>query len=136
MLNDDDALELFKKTMPSASFMQVMVTSKTMMHAAQSAMAETERSKDPRLALISLAINGGAKNFDKVIQMIDNMVALLGKEQSADDEKAEYCTASLDKAEDDKKVLDTSHDDIKKSIDDAKATVETLAKEIAELTKG
>merc|ERR1719160_684343 len=28
ILNDDDALELFKKTLPSASFLQVQVTSK------------------------------------------------------------------------------------------------------------
>merc|ERR1719421_146185 len=29
ILNDDDALELFKKTLPSASFLQIQVTDKT-----------------------------------------------------------------------------------------------------------
>merc|ERR1719378_933067 len=50
ILNDDDALELFKKTLPSAgsSFMQVEVTSKMVQMRALKVL-KARRSKDPRL---------------------------------------------------------------------------------------
>merc|ERR1719291_813857 len=134
LLNDDDALDLFKKTLPGASLLQMMVTGKSMMHAAQSVLQQSP--KDPRVALISLALNGGTKSFDKVLKMIDEMVSLLGGEQEADDQKRDYCNKELDKTEDDKKELDTQHDDISKAIDDAKATLETLAKDLAALAEG
>jgi chromosome segregation ATPase len=134
LLNDDDALDLFKKTLPGASLLQMMVTGKSMMNAAQSVLQQSP--KDPRVALISLALNGGTKSFDKVLKMIDDMVSLLGKEQEADDQKRDYCSKELDQAEDDKKELSTQHDDITKAIDDAKATLETYAKDIAALAEG
>merc|ERR1719487_2757591 len=38
LLNDDDALELFKKTLPSASFLQLQVTNKDILRAARAAL--------------------------------------------------------------------------------------------------
>jgi len=140
LLNDDDALDLFKKTIPSASLLQMQVTGKAMMRAAQGALHRSRHRnigpRDPRLLLVSLALNGGAKSFEKVLKMIDEMVALLGKEQLADDQKRDYCNTELDQAEDDKKELDTQYEDVTKAIDDGKATVETLTKEIAALADG
>lgn len=50
------------------------------------AMLRTVRkSADPRMDLVMLALAGRSKNFDKVLKMIDEMVALLGKEQAAGD---------------------------------------------------
>merc|ERR1719253_1731419 len=56
VLNDDDALELFKKTLPAAgsSFVQVQVTSAEMRHRAAHAL-KSGRKGDPRLDLIELA---------------------------------------------------------------------------------
>merc|ERR1712066_399137 len=85
LLNDDDALELFKKTLPSASasFMQVRVSSETMRSKALALVRAAARkpSRDhARLEFIALALAGkkmAAGGFEKVIKMIDDMVQLL-----------------------------------------------------------
>merc|ERR1719343_419029 len=94
------------------------------------------KATDPRIALISMTLRGGAKSFDKVIKMIDSMVKLLGEEQTSDDEKKAYCEKEIDEAEDDKKVLENKIGDLEKNIDDAKETIATLADEIEALLKG
>merc|ERR1719387_2063600 len=105
LLNDDDALDLFKKTLPSsASFLQTMVSAKEMQKQALKAL-HSGKHRSRGMELIALTLRGGAKNFDKVLAMIDNMVTLLGDEQAADDEKKAYCLEKLDTAEDEKKVL-------------------------------
>ena len=38
-----------------------------------------------------MAIRGKKVNFDKVIKMVDDMVALLKKEQQDDEDKNEMC---------------------------------------------
>jgi hypothetical protein len=135
ILNDDDALELFKKTLPSPSFLQTMVSSKEMRQGALKAL-RAHAHKDTRLEFISIALRGGSKSFDKVIAMIDEMVTILGEEQVSDDEKKAYCLASLDKSEDDKKVLDQKSADLEKAMDEAKEAIATLTEEIDALTKG
>merc|ERR1719230_2419668 len=82
ILNDDDALELFKKVLPSPSLLQVAVSSRELRARALSAL-QGRRDKDPRLDFIALAIRGKKVSFAKVITMIDDMVVLLGKEQVA-----------------------------------------------------
>jgi hypothetical protein len=132
LLNDDDALELFKKTLPSsAAFLQTLVSSKVVKKNALKALGSHQ---DHRIELIALALRGGTNSFDKVIAMIDEMVALLGKEQTSDDDKKAYCLESLDKAEDEKKVLDQQEADLDKAMEDAKNMIATLADEIAALT--
>merc|ERR1719191_1985300 len=61
VLNDDDALELFKKTLPgsASSFVQVQVTSAAMRQRALTALKSARSHKaDPRLDLIELAMHG------------------------------------------------------------------------------
>merc|ERR1719326_1157715 len=89
ILNDDDALELFKKTLPTPSLLQVAATGKAVKSRAL-ALLETSRAAkngDFRLNLISLALKGKKVSFDKVLAMVDDMVALLKKEQVDDDDK-------------------------------------------------
>jgi len=134
MLNDDDALELFKKTLPgSAVLLQTKVTSEEVRKEALEALSGHNNYK---LDLISLAIRGKKVNFDKVIKMVDDMVVLLKKEQQDDDDKKEMCVMQLDKAEDDLKVLETTMADLEKSIADGKEEMATLTDEIAALTSG
>merc|ERR1719217_1000134 len=99
ILNDDDALELFKKTLPSPALLQVRVGSSEVRKRAAEVLG-AGRARDARVALIQMALRGGKVTFEKVIGMIDDMVALLGKEQVDDDEKKAYCEAEIDKAED------------------------------------
>jgi len=138
LLNDDDALELFKKTLPSpggASLLQVQMKSKVVRNQALNVL-KGATTKDPRLDLIALALHGKKVNFDKVIGMIDDMVALLGKEQKDDDEKKEYCETEFDTAEDEKKRLARAISDLEKAIEENTAAVETLTTEIADLVQG
>merc|ERR1719393_267943 len=68
--------------------------------------------------------------------MIDEMVALLGKEQTADDDKKAYCEKELDTAEDDAKVLDQTIADLEKAIEEANEMIATLKDEIEALEDG
>jgi hypothetical protein len=96
ILNDDDALELFKKTLPSAaSFVQL--SSKTHLSSKRrQALRLLNRvaSQRPGMVLIHSAVRNRKVSMDKVVTMIDDMVALLGKEQVDDDKKKDYCTAN------------------------------------------
>jgi len=141
VLNDDDALELFKHTLPSPSFVQV----KFSMHAARApaldmlrkAVQTANRMDRPGLEFIALALagkSGGAGGFDKVIGMIDHMVGILGTEQRDDDDKKEYCAAQFDLTDDKKKALNRAIDKHNNAIETAKESVATLSEEMAALT--
>merc|ERR1740121_253904 len=136
ILNDDDALELFKKTLPTPSFLQTASEAKQVRRNAIAALRSSKNVNDRRLDLIALALRGHSKGFEKVIKMIDDMVALLGKEQVADDDKKTYCEAELDKAEDKLKGLNIKTSDLEKAIDEANGQIATLADEIAALEAG
>jgi len=134
ILNDDDALELFKKALPAASLLQVQFTSKAVK--ARALVALQKSSGDFRLNLISLALKGKKVSFDKVLVMIDNMSALLKSEQVNDNDKKEYCESMIDKTEDKVKELELSISDLAKAVADAKESIATLAEEIASLEDG
>merc|ERR1740117_2635344 len=76
--------------------------------------------------------------------MVDEMVALLAKEQTDDNDKKEMCEMQLDKAEDDLKVLETTVADLEKSMEEGKEENEdytttmagnTAAKELISFAK-
>merc|ERR1719253_939339 len=135
ILNDDDALELFKKTLPAPAFIQLQQNTREMAKSALSAL-KSSGAKDYRLDLISLAIKGKKFSFDKVIKMVDDMVALLGEEQVTDDNKKEECESNIDKSEDKHKQLNVEIADLEKATEEAKESIATLTDEIAALTKG
>merc|ERR1740139_1992570 len=132
ILNDDDALELFKKTLHgSDSFIQLVVTHKDVVAHAATVISKSQRQqKDYRMDAILLALSGKSVDFSKVIEMIDNMVSLLGKEQVDDTAKLEQCKTDLDLAEDKKKELDRSISLLEKRIEDDKSAIATLSEEI------
>merc|ERR1719310_347087 len=139
ILNDDDALELFKKTIPSASLLQVQVTAKDVQQRALQALQSFRKAgglRDHKLDFIALALRGKSVDFTKVIKMIDDMVVLLGKEQADDDAKKEWCTVQFDQMDDKKKALERSISGLEKSIEEDKEAVETLKGEIEALEEG
>merc|ERR1712136_291094 len=108
LLNDDDALELFKATLPSPSLVQVQQGSKLFAEKALNQLRRsptTPRNSVSNLNLIALALSGRSVDFSKVISMIEEMVGLLKAEQVDDDDKKAYCVQSFDKTEDEAKVL-------------------------------
>merc|ERR1719217_1879091 len=136
VLNDDDALELFKKTLPgaSASFLQVQVTSKAMRARALEELRGAH-SRRPQMDFIALAIQGKKIGFETVIKMIDEMVVTLKTEQADDDAKKEYCAKEFDAADDKKKSLEITIKDLETAIEDANEGIATLKDEIAALEK-
>jgi len=134
VLNDDDALELFKKTLPSASasFMQVTVSSASARAQALSAIRKAMKG-NPQLNFIALAIQGKKIGFDKVIKMIDDMAATLKTEQLDDDHKKEYCDKEFDLSDDKKKSLEKTKADTETAIEDTKESISTVTSEIAAL---
>jgi len=144
VLNDDDALELFKKTLPSAgassSLVQVVSRTDSLRAKALRLIRDVRQTRGvsrQELDLIALALSGQKIGFDKVIKMIDNMVANLKQEQIDDDKKKkEYCDAQMDESDDKKKSLTKSISDSELAIEDLEASIATLKDEIKALQAG
>merc|ERR1719492_11116 len=135
ILNDDDALDLFKKTLPSPSLLQTQISYKDLKQRALAALKSARG--DSKLDFIALALHAkGPATFDKVIGMIDEMVVLLQEEQVQDDQKKTYCEDELDKTEDEKKSLEQKVDDLTKAQEEGKDTLATLGDEIEALSDG
>jgi len=107
-----------------------------LVQSARSAAKKGHMGVQPQLNFLALALDGKKAGFDKVIGMIDNMVANLNKEQTADDKQLEYCEKSLDEADDKRKTLENSLSDSEAAIEEMKGTMEKLTEEIAALTAG
>jgi len=133
VLNDDDALELFKKALPGASAAFVQLSVNTDSARANALAAIRKAGKSPQLDFIAMAIQGKKIGFDKVIKMIDEMAATLKKEQLDDDHKKEYCAAQFDMADDKKKGLERAVSDLDTAIEDAKEGITTKKAEIEAL---
>jgi len=138
ILNDDDALELFKKTLPgsASSFLQLQVTDQAVLRKALQTLKDNRRGADPRVDLIEVALRGGKPGFEKIIKLIDELTAKLKEEQAEDDEKKEWCEAEIDKTEDTKKVLSNDISDLETAIDDAEESITNLKAEIEALDDG
>merc|ERR1719150_2629246 len=90
----------------------------------------------PELDLIALAISGRKVGFQKVIKMIDEMVANLQREQIDDENKKEYCEKQFDISEDKKKELELSVSDSETAIEEMEGSIEKLTEELKALAKG
>jgi len=134
IMNDDDALELFKKTLPAPSLLQVTVSAKALKSRALQVI--NQNKGDFRLNLIALALKGRKVSFDKVLTMIDEMTVLLKKEQVADNDKKAYCEQLIDTTEDKVKELELTVSDLSKAVADAKEGIATLAEELDSLASG
>jgi len=140
ILNDDDALELFKKTLPSASsasLVQVKESSVIQRKRALAAIRVVQKdAHNPDLDFIAMAIEGKKVGFEKVIKMIDDMVSNLKKEQTQDDVKKGYCAKQLDMSDDKKKGLEQAVSDEETAISEANDKLATLKDEIKALDAG
>jgi len=146
VLNDDDALDLFKKTLPSpsASFVQLGASASALRARALAAVRGAQRAAGAQqragLDLLVLALSGkkalSQGGFDKVIAMCDAMVEVLKREQLDDDHKKEECATQFDFADDKKKVLQRAVADEDQAIAAAEDGIAKLAEEIAALEAG
>mmetsp|Transcript_12822 Transcript_12822/g.24151 ORF Transcript_12822/g.24151 Transcript_12822/m.24151 type:complete len:727 (-) Transcript_12822:41-2221(-) len=149
ILNDDDALDLFKKTLPSASFVQLGRRSPA--HAAEKALSllcvlkprlMERRGSASDVRFLEIALTGGKVDFSKVFKLIDDMVIILKNEQLDDEHQLEYCNAQIDQAEDKAKELANSVkasevklEELSGDLEVTKEDIKVLEKGIAELDK-
>jgi len=156
VLNDDDALDIFKKTVPSAAalnqegvgFLQARQGKANKIVRAQAILASTASIyKSQPLQLLAYSAKKALKSAAKHGQapgglgmmdgMIDNMVELLKKEGADDEKQKEWCDAELAKSADDKtaateegEMLDSSVEEITDAIKTAETDISTLSLEI------
>jgi len=137
ILNDDDALDLFKKTLPSPSLLQMTTTSRNVRDEALSAFQDVKDTKhSSQLGLIQLALMGKKAGFEKIIKMIDDMVILLQEEQKEDEKQKEWCEAEFDTSEDKEGELKRKISGLEASIEEMKEGIATLKDDIAALKSG
>jgi len=135
ILNDDDALELFKNALPGASSFVQVADSSAQRSQALKILSSLRKSQgaEPRLDFLTLCMQGKKVGFEKVIKMIDNMTAELKKEQLDDDKKKDYCTKQFDLSDDKKKALEQKNADLETSISEANDGIATTTSEIKAL---
>merc|ERR1712032_1258500 len=139
ILNDDDALDLFKKTLPSgsSSFVQLQQTRGVLRDQAltvvRKAWGLSDKNHRPGLDFLVMALTG-----KKALSqgMCDKLIAELKQEQQDDNDKKEYCEKQFDLADDKKKSLERAEKDAENAIAKAKEAIETLTDEIKALEAG
>jgi len=141
ILNDDDALDLFKKTLPGGpkSLIQIQVSAADVRDEALRILhsARLEGQGEPlQLSLLALAIRGKKIGFTKVLKMIDGMVTLLKKEQETDDLHKQYCETTIEQTDQNLKVASQAVEDRQKAIDKQTTAVKVLAAEIDAIVEG
>merc|ERR1719340_626172 len=94
-----------------------------------SARGDAVARERPGLEMVMLALAGKAHSsggFGKIVKMIDDLVKLLGQEQTDDDDKKAYYAQQFDVAEDQKKALERGVAGEEASIANAKEAIATL----------
>mmetsp|Transcript_38148 Transcript_38148/g.91634 ORF Transcript_38148/g.91634 Transcript_38148/m.91634 type:complete len:660 (+) Transcript_38148:97-2076(+) len=135
VLNSDDALELFKKALPSSeSLLQLQTTDmEVRSEALELVQGVARKFHHTKLDLIAMAIRGKKKGFADVVKLIDEMIAALKVEQTDDDAKVAYCEKEIDATEDKQKQLKHEMDGVEAHIAADENDVDTLQMELKEL---
>jgi len=134
ILNDDDALDLFKKTLPSPALLQLTTSSRDVRDEAISALQIVKQT--PQASYILLALMGKKVGFEKIIKLIDDLVVTLKKEQDDDDAQKEWCEKEFDVSDDKQKELKNKLADVNTQIDEMVDSIDTLKSELKALADG
>merc|ERR1719160_1382490 len=135
ILNDDDALDLFKKTLSlSQSSLRLLQTSST--HAsALPAVASKDTKHAPQLALIQFGLRAKSVDFSKILAQIDGMMKVLAEEQATDDETKTFCSKEISTKDAEQKDTEDAIAQSTAAIEEMTEESATLASEIASLEK-
>jgi len=150
ILNDDDALDVFKKAIPSAfvqapehknrfSFLQSRQVTIEQVKLAQKSLA------GHNLALFSLQTrlrsaerqlqHRGAVDFGAITKMIDEMLAILSQDNKDDLKQKDYCVDQLDQTEAEKASTQDKVDSIASAIEELTDSAAETADELKSLTE-
>jgi hypothetical protein len=141
IMNDDDALDVFKKAMPSSfmqatGFLQKSDNKASRAEKAQAILANL-KSKDQNMKLLLFTFNAKLKmngGFDDVMKMVDDMVVLLGKNAAEDEKQKAYCEAELEKSADEEAATKTKLAQTDATLSELTDKIGTLMEEISALT--
>jgi len=145
ILNDDDALDVFKKAIPSAALAQIGFLQRSEGKASGAKKAQAilagvaAKHKSASLSLMLYTLNSKLKlhssgGFDEVVKMVDEMVVLLGKQQKEDDKQKTFCEGEFDKAHDEEAAAKTKLDQVDAALAEQSDAISTLMQEISDLT--
>jgi len=148
ILNDDDALDVFKKAVPAAAlaqtvgFLQAKHTKASKFqkaHAMIAGAAQMYNSKPLSLLAYSMRVQiklgEKAQNFNQILGMIDNMVKILAAEQGDDDKHKEYCEGEFDKSADEEAAAKDKMASEDATITEVSDSIATIASDVATLTE-
>jgi hypothetical protein len=132
ILNDDDALDLFKKTLSLAQKPMAFLASKSgqsvalRARAVLSKVAASAGSHQQFLALLGFQLKAKKVDFSKILSQIDGMMKVLDADQKNDDEQNTFCEAEVTKT-------DKEHAATKDAIATSTASIEEMSDESASL---
>merc|ERR1719387_3343913 len=143
ILNDDDALDLFKKTLSLSQtskdmgFIQQKSRSSSVLRARNIVKALMKKGSmhHAELALIELGLRSRSVDFSKILAMVDGMVKVLGEEQKDDDATKSYCDKELSKTGSEIKATTDALESSEAAIDEMTEESSTLADEMKRLAK-
>jgi chromosome segregation ATPase len=143
VLNDDDALDLFKKTLALSQtskemgFIQQKSRSSNVLRARKmvSAMMKKGSMHHSELALIELGLRSRSVDFSKILAMVDGMVKVLGEEQKDDDATKSYCDKEMSKTGKEIKATSDALESSEAAIEEMTDESSTLADEMKRLSK-
>merc|ERR1719238_196023 len=112
VLNDDDALDLFKKTLsltqgPAGSQLGFIQQHSAQHNRAQQALQQLQSSKvdqkNLQVQFLENALKSKSVDFSKVIKMVEEMEVVLKEEQASDDAQKSFCDKDIAKSEKEEK---------------------------------
>jgi len=140
LLSNDDALDVFKATLPSASSAFLQLASGSMKtiqkrlkdaHLAADILKKDPTTKSrPELHFLELALMGKKVDFGKVTKLIDDMIALTNKENVDDIAKKKYCKVEIHKTQVKGSEIGRNIREQSANQDDRTEKLATLAEEI------
>jgi septal ring factor EnvC (AmiA/AmiB activator) len=143
VLNDDDALDVFKAALPNKgrpSFVQKgskknAVAAKVKALLANVSAINAKKGKlNPALALLAHTVSNKLStgvDFSKVIKMVDDMVALLIQEGKDDEKHKNFCDKEFDTSDDEQKSVQRKLSGLASSISEISDEIAGLKEQIA-----
>jgi len=156
ILNDDDALDVFKKAVPSSllqsglGLLQKGGDRSSRIAKAQGLLTSGTKYRSAQFALLlfnvrsklRLVNKNGLMQFDEIMKMIDGMVVVLGKDAADDEKQKGWCEDEFGKSADDQAAATTTKTQVEAEIAELSdgiaelmEAVNTLNSEVVELDK-
>merc|ERR1719498_1617407 len=144
VLNDDDALDLFKKTLsleqgPAGSQLGFIQQHEAQHNRAQQALQQLQSTKvdqkNLQVQFLENALKSKSVDFSKVIKMVEDMEVVLKEEQASDDAQKSFCDKDIASSEREQKDTEEEIASSAALIEECKEASAATSDEIAVLQK-